>query len=107
MILAARLHLAADDQIALVQVINEHGMYVRPTLALQPGARLEMTVDLVDGPLRATVVVRTAGDSVEGYGVGVELHEISGGDRNRWRRNYAMELSRQKLVRSNFDEAYL
>ena len=77
---------------AVAADINEHGMFIRTSLAAHAGELLQLVVHLPDGALTCCVIARFVGESESGRGIGAELFVIAEGDRRRWSRHYRAAL---------------
>jgi hypothetical protein len=73
---------------AIAADINEHGMFIKTEVPVDPGQLLQISIALPDGPLSAFITVRFVGATQQGQGFGAELFLMMDDARDRWSQHY-------------------
>lgn len=77
-----------------VRRVNAHGMFVRTPHEMPVGFMMEINLVMPWGEISCTAVPRFVGEGPDGRGIGIELHVMDLGDRDRWSSFYRRLLER-------------
>lgn len=76
---------------------NVHGMFILTPHDAPVGYMMELTIEMPWGPISCTAVPRFVGDGPDGRGIGLELHVMDSGDRDRWASFYRRTLAERSV----------
>lgn len=68
--------------------INEHGLFLRIRSTARSRDLVRLEIDLPGGTIRGMGVVRYAGATPQGSGMGIELYQLAGAERRSWLCHY-------------------
>jgi hypothetical protein len=86
-----------QNQVGQVTRCNLHGMFIESPHHVDLNYVVDLTIAMPWGPMSCIVVPRFCGDSLEGRGLGVELHVMDAGDRELWNHHYRRILERRGI----------